>query len=114
MNLLQDAQKQLNEVIVESLGRAVAGGKLPAEPIPAFRIEVPGDTSHGDFAANVAMVSARAFKLPPRKIAEIIASELNLENTYFEKCEIAGPGFMNYFVSQKWIGDAVKGVLLLP
>ncbi len=110
MNLLQDAQKQLNEVIVESLGRAVAGGKLPAEPIPAFRIEVPGDTSHGDFAANVAMVSARAFKLPPRKIAEIIASELNLENTYFEKCEIAGPGFMNFFVSQKWFGDAVKGV----
>lgn len=112
MNLLQDAQKQLNQVIVESLGRAVSAGKLPAEPIPAFRIEVPGDTSHGDFAANVAMVSARAFKLPPRKIAEIIASELDLSNTYFEKCEIAGPGFMNFFVSQKWFADAVKGVHL--
>ncbi len=110
MNLLQDAQKQLNEMIVESLGRAVAAGKLPAEPIPAFRIEVPGDTSHGDFAANVAMVSAKAFKLPPRKIAEIIASELDLNNSYFEKCEIAGPGFMNFFVSQQWFGDAVKGV----
>lgn len=110
MNLLQDAQKQLNEVILSALGKAIAAGKLPEEPIPAFHIEVPGDTSHGDFASNVAMVSARAFKQAPRKIAEAIQSELDLEATYFDKCEIAGPGFMNFFVSSKWFGDVVKGV----
>ena len=71
-NLLSEATEQLEEILKAALGRCIAQQTLPAEPIPAFHIEIPADTSHGDFATNVAMVSARAFHLPPRKIAEAI------------------------------------------
>jgi arginyl-tRNA synthetase len=110
-NLLSEATEQLEEMIKASLGRCIADGALSPEPIPAFHIEIPADTSHGDFASNVAMVSARAFRLAPRKIAEEIASRLVLEGSYFERCEIAGPGFMNFFVSNRWFSSVVKGVL---
>ena len=75
-DLVKVANDQLNELILNALGHAVGEGELPAEPIPAFSIQIPADKSHGDFAANVAMVSARAFKMPPRKIAEIICKHL--------------------------------------
>ena len=110
-NLLLDAQMQLQELIKAALGRAIADGKLPCEPLPAFQTEIPADTSFGDFASNVAMVSARTFKQSPRKIAEIIQENLVLEGSFFERCEIAGPGFMNFFVSPIWFSGTLKGVL---
>ena len=60
------AEKELYTLLLESVGRAVAAGTLPAEPMNAFKIEVPADKSHGDFAANIAMVNAKAFRMPPR------------------------------------------------
>ena len=72
-NLLLEAKSQLEELIRDALGRCVRSGALADEPIPAFQIEIPADTSHGDFASNIAMVSARAFHQAPRKIAEEIS-----------------------------------------
>lgn len=109
-NLLSQAKCQLEEMIRDALGRCVQNGTLAAEPIPAFLIEIPSDTSHGDFATNVAMVSARAFRLAPRKIAEEIQKELVFDGTYFDRCEIAGPGFINFFVSKDWFADVLQGV----
>ena len=109
-NLLSQAKNQLEEMIRSALGRCIQNGALAAEPIPAFQIEIPGDTSHGDFASNIAMVSARAFHLAPRKIAEEIQRVLQFAGTYFERCEIAGPGFMNFFISKDWFADVLKGV----
>lgn len=109
-NLLEEAKQQLEEAIRAALGRAVAEGTLPAEPVPAFLIEIPADTSHGDFASNVAMVSAKAFKLPPRKIAQAVQAGMVLDGTYFDRCEIAGPGFLNFFVNKAWFADVVKTV----
>lgn len=57
------AEKELYTLLLESVGRAVAAGTLPAEPMNAFKIEVPADKSHGDFAANIAMVNAKAFRM---------------------------------------------------
>lgn len=61
------AEKALYTLLLDSVGRAVSAGTLPAEPMNAFRIEVPADKSHGDFAANIAMVNAKAFRMPPKK-----------------------------------------------
>lgn len=105
-----DARKELNEIILAALGRAISAGSLPSESIPAFNIEIPADTKNGDFSTNVAMVSAKAFRLPPRKIAEIITGEMVLSGTCFNKVEIAGPGFINLFLSQDWFSDVVKAV----
>ena len=105
------AEKELYTLLLESVGRAVAAGTLPVEPMNAFKIEVPADKSHGDFAANIAMVNAKAFRMPPRKIAEAIFNELQLQGSSFEKAEIAGPGFMNFFLKRQWFSKTVQTVL---
>lgn len=96
-NPIAEAQEQVREVLLSAIGRCVAAGTLPPEPIPAFSVEIPADPKNGDFATNAAMVSARAFRMAPRKIAEAIEAELVLAGTYFERAEIAGPGLSTSF-----------------
>ncbi len=110
-NMMELARTQLRELLLSALGRLVAEGKLPAEPLPAFHIEVPADKSRGDFATNIAMASAKALHMPPRSIAELLSEALFLEGTYFARVEIAGPGFMNFFLHRKWFADTVQAVL---
>ncbi|MBR4201320.1 MAG: arginine--tRNA ligase [Oscillospiraceae bacterium] len=96
---------------MDAIGRLVADGTFPAEPLPAFNIEIPADRSHGDFASNAAMTSAKALHMPPRKIAEAIESALILNGSSFEKVEIAGPGFMNFYLAQKWYSGVIRNVI---
>lgn len=110
-DLIKNASGQLRELIYNSLAVLVSKKEIPEMPIPDFKTEIPADKSHGDFAANIAMVSAKTLRMPPRKIAELIKSELVLENSCFEKCEIAGAGFMNFFLSPEWFADVVKASL---
>jgi len=110
-NMMAAAQAQLREMLLAALGALVAEEKVPAEPIPTFKIEIPADKSHGDFAANIAMVSAKALRMPPRKIAEMLTESLNFTGTYFERVEIAGPGFINFFLRKTWFSDTVQAVL---
>ena len=110
-NRVSDAQTTLRELLTAAAQGAMEKGLLPQAELPAFTIEIPADSSHGDFAANLAMVSARAFKLAPRKIAEILCGELNLTGTFFDRWEIAGPGFINFFLNQSWFGSVVEAVV---
>ena len=110
MNSIAAASAEARSLILDALGRLVADGTFSAEPIPAFNIEIPADRAHGDFAANVAMVSAKALHMAPRKIAEAIQSALILDGSYFDKVEIAGPGFMNFYLGQRWYSEAVRAV----
>ncbi|MDE5884929.1 MAG: arginine--tRNA ligase [Oscillospiraceae bacterium] len=110
-NMIQTAQAQLKEILLQAMGQLVAAEKIPAEPIPAFQIEIPADKSHGDFAANIAMVSARTLHMPPRKIAELLAENFILTGSYFERAEIAGPGFLNFFLRKTWFSDTIQAVL---
>ncbi len=84
-NLINSASLEVREIIMKSLGELVSTGELSAEPIPAFNVEIPADKSHGDLSTNVAMICARAFKMAPRKIADLIISKIILDGTYFEK-----------------------------
>ncbi|MDE7363325.1 MAG: arginine--tRNA ligase [Ruminococcus sp.] len=109
-DLIKSASLQLREIIIVAIGKLVAEGKAPAEPLPDFTVEIPADKSHGDFAANTAMVCARVFRMPPRKIAELICEKIDLTNSVFERYEIAGAGFMNFFLNKKWFADVVENV----
>ncbi len=111
INPIKSSSAELHNVILDALGRLVANGKVESCPIPVFNIEIPADKSHGDFATNIAMVCAKAFKSAPRKIAEMITEEIVLDGTSFDKCEIAGPGFINFFLSKKWFSNVVFDVL---
>ena len=110
-DLIKKASTQLREMIMDAIGVLVAEQAVPAVPMPDFTIEIPADKSHGDFAANTAMVCAKAFKMPPRKIAELITEKVQMEGTMFEKTEVAGPGFMNFFLGRKWFSEVVENVL---
>lgn len=110
-DLIKNASEQLRELIMDSLGVLVAEEAVPSAAIPAFNIEIPADKSHGDFAANIAMVCAKSFKMPPRKIAELLVEKIDLTGSVFERAEIAGPGFMNFFLGRKWFSDVVDNVL---
>lgn len=110
-NPILNVKNQINELIMEALGAAVADGALPCEPISAFAIEEPNDKTHGDFACNVAMTSARAFRMPPRKIAEEITKRINLKDTFFEKFEVAGAGFINFFLNDSFFESALGDIL---
>ena len=86
---------------LEQAARAAMGdGSLPEKELPAFITEVPADTRNGDIASNLALASARVFGMAPRKIAQAIADHLpSLTGSAFTRVEIAGPGFINLFLS---------------
>ena len=112
-DMIETAKKEVKEIVLKALGAAVAENALPAEPIPDFTVEIPKDTAHGDFSCNAALVSAKAFKSNPRAIATAISERAILDGTMFEKIEVAGPGFINFFVSEKWFSETVEKVISL-
>jgi arginyl-tRNA synthetase len=77
---------------------ALAAGRGVAAPQVAFAVERTRDPAHGDFACNAAMVSAKAFALPPRTIAQALIEALPA-HAAVERLEIAGPGFINVFLA---------------
>ena len=111
MNHISSASMEVHTLVIDAIGRLVADGIFPAEPLPNFNVEIPADRSHGDFASNVAMVCAKPLHMAPRKIAETIVGALVLEGSPFAKVEIAGPGFMNFYLADKWYSDVLKNVL---
>ncbi len=110
MQTLKTAKEQLYNIINSAIKKAMNNGELNDAPIPGFIIETPADRKNGDFATNVAMAGARVFKTAPVKIAQAITSNIELENTFFEKCEIAGPGFINFFYSGDFYASVIKDV----
>lgn len=110
-NLISDAFIQAKELVIKAMGELVADGTFPAEPVPAFNTEIPADSKNGDVSTNAAMVCARPFRNNPRKIAEAIVSKIDLNGSYFARCEVAGPGFINFFYSTEWYATVVATVL---
>lgn len=108
--LVSDAQEQVRECILAALEKAINSGSLPNEAISDFNIEIPADTQNGDFSSNIAMVCAKPFKAPPRKIGELLQQNIDLKNTFFEKCELAGPGFLNFYLNDEFNALILKDV----
>ncbi len=100
----------LKTAIINAVRKAQSEGLLPEAEMPDFTIEIPADRSHGDLASNAAMVSARAFRAAPRKIAEAITQNIDLSGTDLERCEIAGPGFMNFFYGRSFYASVLKEI----
>ncbi|MCM1166105.1 MAG: arginine--tRNA ligase, partial [Ruminococcus sp.] len=112
-NAVRDAKNGVKDIIMSALGGLVGAGKIPAEPLPAFQVTVPQDSAHGDFSANAALVSAKALKTNPRALAQMIVDEAKLDGTGFEKIEVAGPGFLNFYLGESWFSGAVTNTLKL-
>ena len=107
---LAKAKTQLKDAIINSITKAIEKEQLIKADIPEFIIETPADRKNGDLATNAAMVGAKTFRTAPIKIAQAITENIDLENTLFEKCEVAGPGFINFFFSPMYYAEVLKDV----
>lgn len=105
-NRIADAQKQLDTLIRTAYAKA-----FPDKEMRDFIIEIPKDTSHGDFASNAAMVNAKNAGKAPRDIAAALLENMDFAGSYFVSAETAGPGFLNFRLGQNWFSDAVQSVL---
>lgn len=108
--IVKKTEIELKNIIEQAVKKAVSNGALPEAEMPQFNIEKPANKDNGDYSTNVAMAGARAFKKAPRMIADAIVSCIDLDGTAFERVEIAGPGFMNFFLSQQFYSNVLKDV----
>lgn len=109
--IVKETEKALKDIITKAINTAIQAGELPEAEIPEFIIERPSNKANGDYSSNAAMAGARAFKKAPRAIAESILSHIDLSNTLFSSAEIAGPGFLNFFLSQNYYSEILKDVI---
>ncbi len=109
-NMIQAAKNQVAALTQAAYERAAAAGALPAGAAVKATIEIPKDTAHGDYASSFAMAGAKALHMAPRQIAQAIVDNLELEGSYFNKAEIAGPGFLNFTLGPKWYGEVLSAV----
>ncbi len=109
--LVKQAITEIRTAIMEAAGRAVADGEFPEVPLSDFIIEVPANKENGDYSSNAAMAWARDLRSAPRKIAQTIADRLFLEDTFFDRCEIAGPGFMNFYLKDSFNACIIQDIL---
>ncbi|TCL43036.1 arginine--tRNA ligase [Harryflintia acetispora] len=107
-NPVKQATDQLEALIQAAAKSAMEDGSLPSCELPDFVVEIPGDTKFGDFASNIAMVSARAFRMAPQKIAQVILDHLDFSDSLFVRAEVAGPGFLNFFLAPRWFGSVLE------
>lgn len=108
MNILA----QTEETLKNEIAAAVVKADLAKESeLPAIILEKPKEKAHGDFASNIAMQLARIAKKAPRQIAEEVVAALDNTKASIEKVEIAGPGFINFFMKNDYLGELVSTIL---
>ena len=109
--MVKEVENKLNEAIALAVEKATKSGDLPEAEMPKFIIEKPADKKNGDFSSNIAMAGARAYHQAPRMIAEAIVKNFSLDGGYIDRCEIAGPGFINFYLSDKYYSDVLKDIV---
>ena len=92
-------KNRIKKLIIEAASQAQAKGLLSSVDFPEVNVEKPKVEAHGDFSTNFAMVMASLQKMAPRKVAQAIVDQLNDSGRLLEKIEIAGPGFINFYVT---------------
>ncbi|NLB52682.1 MAG: arginine--tRNA ligase [Syntrophomonadaceae bacterium] len=104
MNAIETNKKNIQAIVNEALRSAQQKGLLSFQDIPDYVIEVPREKEHGDFASNVALLMARQARMSPKAIAGIIMDEISLDKIQeLEKIEVAGAGFINFFLNNSWL-----------
>lgn len=109
--LVKKTQEDLKQLVLEALGKAIAAGELPAEAVPEFNVEVPQDKANGDYSTNAAFVCARAFRRAPKQIADAIAKYIDLADSYFDSCTVAGAGFINFTFAKEFYADILLDII---
>ncbi|PAE26015.1 MULTISPECIES: arginine--tRNA ligase [Bacillaceae] len=108
MNIVEQVQGKLKQEIKDAVVKA---GLAAEEQIPDVILEIPKEKSHGDYSTNMAMQLARVAKKAPRMIAEELIASFDSSKASIEKIEIAGPGFINFYMNNSYLTDLIPAVL---
>jgi arginyl-tRNA synthetase len=111
VNPIRDARRAAKTMIGQAVAALCAEAGIAPDALPPYKVDEPADRKNGDFAANAAMVWARTLKKSPRAIAEAIVAGMSQKSTAFDRVEVAGPGFINFYLADGWYTEAVKTVL---
>lgn len=103
-------KEQIIEAIAQAMQQLSSDNKIQGEFTDVAQVTRTKDPTHGDYASNIAMVFAKKIGLSPRQLAELLSEQL-CSSTLFEKIEIAGPGFINFFVAQKNHTQVINKIL---
>ncbi len=106
-SIYEKIREQIEEIIKSSITQAVSEGLLPEADIPSIMTEKPREEAFGDLSTNIAMQMARQAKKAPRQIAQILIDRINTCGTFVVKVEMAGPGFINFYLSNKWLYETL-------
>ncbi|MCU7557456.1 arginine--tRNA ligase [Macrococcus capreoli] len=106
MNIVQ----QQKETLIEEIKQAILKAELVTE-VPEIKIEVPKDTKNGDYATNIAMVLTKLAKRNPREIAQAIVDNLDVKKADVTKIDIAGPGFINFYMDNAYLTGIISEAL---
>ncbi len=107
MNMIRSAKNQIAELTAAAYRAAVQEGLLPegVQTVPA--VEIPKDTANGDYTTTFCLAASKAMRKNPREVAKILTEHMDLSDTYFTSVEIAGPGFLNFRLGDKWYADVI-------
>lgn len=108
--IVNATENLLKKMLQDATNAAIAAGELPQAEIAEFIVEKPSNKANGDFSSNIAMACAKSFKKAPRAIAQNIADHIDLSGTVFERMEIAGPGFLNFFLSGEYYSSILRDI----
>ncbi|MCL2336575.1 MAG: arginine--tRNA ligase [Firmicutes bacterium] len=106
-NIIEQMRAGLRQALLSALAGAAAAGQLPPLEAPDFLVEAPREQEHGDFAANLALLLAKQARMAPRKIAEVLAEHVPRSLRWLERVEVAGPGFINFYLDPRWVLEAI-------
>lgn len=98
-----ELKQKLAAALQQAAERARAAGELTFEKLPEIELELPKEKEHGDLASNLALVLARQAKKAPRAVAESLLRHFSSAGTWVERVEVAGPGFINFFLDPGWL-----------
>jgi len=110
-NIIEDIRAHVINCVKGALKKAAEAGELPEIEMDEITIEAPKEKEHGDLSTNIAMQMARQAKTAPVKIASALIANMDFQDTYIEKAECAGPGFINFFLKKEWLYEALKRII---
>ena len=110
MNMIQNAKDQVLDLTISAYQKAAAEGLLPQDAAVTPSVEIPKDTANGDYTTTFCLAAAKALKKNPRQVAQILMDHMDLSGSYFTSVEMAGPGFLNFRLGNKWFRDTVACV----
>ena len=110
INMIQNAKDQVAALAMAAYQAAVADGTLPEAEVKTAPVEIPKDTSNGDYTTTFALAASKALRQNPRNLAQILLDHMNLEGTFFASAEIAGPGFLNFRLNDSWYQGVLSAV----